>query len=756
MAAKANGVEIAKAYLTIVPTMRGMKNALKGELGAIDGKTPGRKLGKEMSDAAGHSFSAKSITSKLAGATKGIAKTVGTAVASSLAVATAGIAAIGKQALESYANYEQLVGGVDTLFGDASKKVQEYAANAYMTAGMSANEYMETVTSFSASLLQSLGGDTAAAAEKANMAITDMSDNANKMGTDMTAIQNAYQGFAKQNYTMLDNLKLGYGGTKEEMERLLADAQKISGISYSIGSYADIVDAIHVIQEQMGIAGTTAMEASTTIEGSFKSMKAAYGNFLTGLMDKDADLGKLIENLITTATTFAGNVAPVIQTFAQKIVEALPQLFETLASQLPGFIGPLAEAIEKTARVLLIKLSDMMRNFDMSQYKDELVKKISDFLSRTITLAIGTLADFVKFGAEIAPSIIEGFAGAIPEVANELMSGLSGLLDALMDKLPSLADAGVTLIASIAEGIANIGSWLPEVLPKLIDAVFTLAQAIVEKLPSALFNAFDSALGGSFPDELGDKFRESFGGLGDALGNLFGSLKEAFAEIAEAVMPVVQEIAMTVAEYMPPIIDFISEVVNFIAENVVPFVTEIAKTVIPLIGEALNTLMKIAGPIFEWLGGVVVDVIFPAVAAGFEVISGAISTVVGWLTDLCNIAQDALDWLSKVWDGFANAPTYTSGPMVDSSGYPIYGYASGGYVDKPTLAVIGEGGYGEYMVPRNYIGKLAAEINNQGGGGGKTEVYVTVQADSGEDAYSLGRRIGAATAYELKLQGVSA
>ena len=178
--------------------------------------------------------------------------------AAAVAAAGTAIVAIGKQAVEQYAEYEQLVGGVETLFKQSSDVVQQYAANAYKTAGMSANEYMETVTSFSASLLQSLGGDTEAASKYADMAITDMSDNANKMGTSMESIQNAYQGFAKQNYTMLDNLKLGYGGTKEEMQRLLDDAEKLSGVEYDISSYADIVDAIHVVQTEMGITGTTA------------------------------------------------------------------------------------------------------------------------------------------------------------------------------------------------------------------------------------------------------------------------------------------------------------------------------------------------------------------------------------------------------------------------------------------------------------------------------------------------------------------
>lgn len=229
-------------------------------------------------------------------------KTAATALGTAAAAATAALAAaaikLGKEVISAYADYEQLVGGVETLFKDSSGKVMEYANDAYKTAGLSANEYMETVTGFSASLISSLGGDTEKAAEYANMAITDMSDNANKMGSDMASIQNAYSGFAKQNYTMLDNLKLGYGGTKEEMQRLLEDAEKLSGVKYDISSYSDIIDAIHVVQTEMGITGTTAKEAEATISGSIGMLKSSFQNLITGLGDADANIDKLCDNVV--------------------------------------------------------------------------------------------------------------------------------------------------------------------------------------------------------------------------------------------------------------------------------------------------------------------------------------------------------------------------------------------------------------------------------------------------------------------------
>lgn len=261
----------------------------------------------------GAGTSLSNFGSKIGGGLKKIGSatvTVVKGIATGVAASSAAIGTLATAATKAYADYEQLVGGVETLFKDSADTVIANSQKAYQTAGMSANDYMETVTGFSASLLQSLGGDTVAAAQKADMAIIDMSDNANKMGTSIESIQTAYQGFAKQNYTMLDNLKLGYGGTKEEMERLLKDATKLSGIEYDISSYADIVDAIHVVQTEMGITGTTAKEASTTISGSISSAKAAWQNLLVGMADDTQDLDTLVDNFFDSIVTVGDNIIP--------------------------------------------------------------------------------------------------------------------------------------------------------------------------------------------------------------------------------------------------------------------------------------------------------------------------------------------------------------------------------------------------------------------------------------------------------------
>lgn len=252
----ASGTELAKAYVQIIPSAEGIKGKITEALGG-EAASAGQSAGK-------------SIGGNLVGTLK-------------KALVAAGIGTAIKESIEEGAALEQSIGGIETLFKDSADTIKQYASDAYKTAGMSANEYMETATGFAASLLQGLGGNTAKAADIANMSITDMSDNANKMGTDMESIKNAYAGFSKQNYTMLDNLKLGYGGTKSEMERLLADAQKLSGVEYNIDNLSDVYSAIHVIQEDLDITGTTAKEAASTLSGSLSSMKAAFTNVLGNL-----------------------------------------------------------------------------------------------------------------------------------------------------------------------------------------------------------------------------------------------------------------------------------------------------------------------------------------------------------------------------------------------------------------------------------------------------------------------------------------
>ena len=380
----------------------------------------------------------ETIGSKLKGGLATAAK-VG---AAAVAAAGTAVVAIGKQAVEQYAEYEQLVGGVETLFKQSADTVMGYAENAYKTAGLSANEYMNTVTSFSASLLQSLGGDTEAAAKYADMAITDMSDNANKMGTSMEMIQNAYQGFAKQNYTMLDNLKLGYGGTKEEMQRLLEDAEKLSGIEYDISSYADIVDAIHVVQTEMGITGTTAKEASTTVQGSIASMKSAYENFVTGLGDQNADIAELSTKLLESAEVVAGNLLPVIENILSSIgtmmQEKGPEMIEKFVSYA---IEKLPQIIELGLKMVLSLVKGLANNLP------KLVSSVLDMIATIIKTFVSSIPDIVSVGKQIVEGLwngIKAMAGWIKNKVSDFVGGIvSSVKGALGIHSPSRVFAGI-------------------------------------------------------------------------------------------------------------------------------------------------------------------------------------------------------------------------------------------------------------------------------------------------------------------------
>lgn len=376
---------------------------------------------------------------------------------------------VGKSALDSYANYEQLVGGVETLFKDSSSVVENYANNAYKTAGLSANDYMETVTSFSASLLQSLNNDTAKSAEVADMAITDMSDNANKMGTDMSMIQSAYQGFAKQNYTMLDNLKLGYGGTKSEMERLLKDAQKISGVKYDISNLSDVYNAIHVIQGELGVTGTTAKEASTTIQGSISSMKSSWQNFLTGLASGQ-DISGLIDNLVQSAVTVMDNVLPVVYTITETIVAEVPNLINKLIAEMPKFV----ELISNTIETMIVGLQENL---------PKIMESVSQIIQTIIKVITDNLPSILQMGVTILVELANGIAQSLPTLIPQMVDAVVTMVDTLLDNIDLIIDAGIQLLIGLADGLIEA---LPKLIDRIPEIIDKLVQAIANNLPKII------------------------------------------------------------------------------------------------------------------------------------------------------------------------------------------------------------------------------------------------------------------------------
>lgn len=452
----------------------------------------------------------------------GLATAGKVAVAGVAAGATA-IGALGTKAVAAYADYEQLVGGVETLFKDSQDQVMDYANNAYKTAGLSANEYMETVTSFSASLLQSLDGDTSAAADKANLAITDMSDNANKMGTDMTSIQNAYQGFAKSNYTMLDNLKLGYGGTQAEMERLLADAEKISGIKYDISSYADIVDAIHVVQTEMGITGTTAEEAASTIQGSFGMMKSAWQNLVTGMADPDQDLGVLVGNFTDSVVIAGNNLIPRIQELLPRIVEATTSLIGTVSEQLPAILGTVLPSLVEGATNL-------------------------------VTGLMAALPSVLSVLADVAPTVI------------------NTLVPALIELLPQITQTGIDVIVSLAQGIADA---LPQLIPAATDAIIEIVEVLTS--PENLGNLIDAALAIilALVDGLVDATPKLIAAVPNVISNLVTAIIANMPKILEAGVEITMALADGLIKAIPELVAAIPNLILGIVQGIIDNLPEI-------------------------------------------------------------------------------------------------------------------------------------------------------------------------------------
>lgn len=524
------GTELAKAYVQIVPSAKGIKGSISNVLGG-EASSAGNQAGA----------------------------TIGNSLASTMkkVIAAAGIGQAIKSALTEGADLQQSLGGVETLFKDSADKVIANAENAYKTAGMSANEYMETVTSFSASLLQGLAGDTNKAADVADMALTDMSDNANKMGTSMELIQNAYQGFAKQNYTMLDNLKLGYGGTKTEMERLLADASKLSGVKYDISNLSDVYNAIHVIQEEMGITGTTAKEAAETFSGSLASMKAAGKNVLAKLT-LGQDIKPALVALVDTTFTFMNkNLAPMLG----NILSGIPSMLETAMGAVIRELNVLAsnsgEIVESGTSLVKQLVSGMLSNvpyfiegamnlissFGMALLETDWLALATDFvteLQESMLVASGeifgsdsnileafmdsitnSLPDVLSKGSEIVTNLVNGVLSNVPVAVSAMGELMTNLLTFILDNMPTILQSGLDLITNLASGIVQN---IPAILVSIAEVIANLLAAVGERLPEILESGF--TLLGEFAAGIITGIPELLGKLSE----VFESIKETFSE----------------------------------------------------------------------------------------------------------------------------------------------------------------------------------------------------------------------------------
>lgn len=455
------GVTIGEAYLQIKPSTEGM------------GKDIERAMG-DAGESGGATFGS-AFASGIGAVAKGVTAAVG--------AAATGAAAVTKEAVSSYANYQQLIGGMETLYEDLSWDIEQNANRAFETAGLSANEYMETALTFAASLNNSLmesEGNISRSADLTDQIIVDMADNVNKMGTSMESIQNAYRGFSRGNFTMLDNLALGFAGTKEGMQDLLDKAQEISGIEYNIDSFADIADAIHVVQENMGITGTTAEEASGTITGSVASIGAAWKNLVAGMANPDADLGVLIDQFVNTGVTALNNLMPTILNALSGLGSLVTQITPVLVQMIPNLVAtlvpPLIDASIQLVNALIQALPDILAL---------IVDQIPVLFNLIVETILSMLPMIIELGLQLILALSQGLIDSLPTLIPAIVDVMLTIVDKLTDPdtLVMLVDAALQLILSLAEGLIRA---LPKLIEKAPEIVMNLVKAIILAAPKIL------------------------------------------------------------------------------------------------------------------------------------------------------------------------------------------------------------------------------------------------------------------------------
>ena len=655
---------------------------LVGQL-AIEGADEAKNEIRDVTDEAeGSSGKLGNALSKIGNVALGIGKAVAVGATAS---ATA-IIGVTKSAVDAYAQYQQLVGGVETLYKDSADKVLEYANKAYASAGMSANKYMETVTSFTASLLQGLNGDTAKTAEVADMAIRDMSDNANKMGTSMEMIQNAYQGFSKQNYMMLDNLKLGYGGTKGEMERLLADAEKLTGVKYDISNLADVYNAIHVIQQELGITGTTALEAGSTITGSMSAVKAQWDNIMVALANDNANLGEMIDVLIGNLETMLGNMLPTIQTVFSKIPSLLVSLAPLLGQMILNLAPSLLTSIYELIKQLGASIPTLLGNFR------NLFTQIYAVIQENLPIFVDKAREMMaQFGAKIQENL--------PAIISKALDILTGLSQTLLTNAPSLIASGMDLLMNIAKGFVNAMPTLIQKVPQIItniantitrgmqtilmkgaEIVWELIKGIIGAIPTliqefpkvieaifAVWNAINwMNLGKNLVTGIKDGIKALGTSLKNTASNLFNSLKNntqsIFTRIGEIIKSPILTAKTRVLAVIGEMQNGLLSVFKGIKTNATSIFNGIKTAITNPIQTAKNTISSIVNAIKSLFSGL--KITFPKIALPHFSISPR-----GWkISDLLkgSIPSLGISWYAKAMD---------AGMILDKP--TIFGYQNG-------------------------------------------------------------------------------
>lgn len=771
----------------------GFARGIKSVIGSV------KNMNESMKDAT-------NSASKMSSVMKGIGSSaikVGKGLAVAGAAAATAVTALVSKSVGAFADYEQLTGGVETLFGAGGRSVEEYAQSvgksvsdiqgkydslmsaqnvvlenankAYMTAGMSANEYMDTVTGFSASLISSLGGDTNKAADYANSALVDMSDNANKMGTDMESIKNAYQGFAKQNYTMLDNLKLGYGGTQEEMKRLLSDAEKLTGQRYDISSFADITQAIHAIQTQMDITGTTAKEASTTISGSWGSLKAAFQNVLVGLTTGGDMFDQSLDALINTAVTFGQNIIPAIKGALSGVGYLIEGLAPVIGETIPPLINDLAPTLANSAVSLISSLVNGLTQ-NATQF--------SECLSNMIIVAVAGISTVVPqlldAASKIVSNLMQGLTNSMPQIVNGAVTLIEGLVNGLVNNIPLLIMGAVQLVASLANGlIANLPriidagvnlitgivsasySMMPQIIQNGMQLVVNLAVGLVRAIPQLIaalpritgaivkgfksVNWFDlglqliksiwegiKSIGSEMWNGVKEKTSELWGGVKNAVSEKLNNIKSAYDAHGGGLKGATFAAIEGVKEYYRTGYDAINQLTGGKLGEVVNAVGEKMEVVKGKFSEAFGNVKNTVMTIFENIKNGITEKISAAVNKVKEIF-GSIA-----------------DKVSEVWGkikGIIKAPKIVQKGTVSIAGVstpiPKLGLewnAKGGIMTRPTafgyangkVQMGGEAGAEAILPLRTFWNNLSQYIaeSNKGGNTITNEIKIVINADN--------------------------
>lgn len=530
--------------------------------------------------------------SKTINGLKDVASSAMKGIATGTAAATAGVVALSKAALDSYAQYEQLVGGVETLFKDSSATVQQYAAEAYKTAGVSANTYMEQATAFSASLIQSLGGDTEAAAQYANQAIMDMSDNANKMGTDIQSIQATYQSLMRGNYAMLDNLKLGYGGTKAELERLVSDAEKLTGQALDPSKFSDVITAIHAVQENLGITGTTALEAATTIEGSTNMARAAWSNLLTGIADDNADFQTLVDNFVTSVETAANNILPRLEVIFSGIGDLVAAMGPIIGEAIPNLLSSVLPGLASAAGQMLTAFgSALMQNLPV------LMTSATGIITGFLAYLQINLPQILTYAGQIIQTVATGIMTALPQLIPMATSIIQTLWNALVTAAPQLLSAAVTIMQNIATGIATN-------LPSLIPAALSILTQISSGLRSGVGQLVDGAL--AIVQAIGTGIIQSLPALIESVPqivtNIANIINDNAPKLITTAASLIGQLAMGLIQAIPTLVSNIPQIIEAIVSVFLAFNwLDIGKTIIDMFK---NGILSMVGAVQSAAGNI--------------------------------------------------------------------------------------------------------------------------------------------------------